>query len=1243
MAWHVANTANRSSYPRLYKASERQISMRAKIILILISAVLASCQSAPEPDSSSSGLQFDELTANSLPPFTASDIADAGASNGSLSNFSAFAQGHWVEYSVYVKTPGTYSVALRSQLSPDSGKYQLYVDGLAQGNEVDQYAATSEFADFELGKVTFLKPGYKIFRFEVTGKNDASSGYALRFDEMVLDEAEGFTLVSPNRSYTGTSRPVLRWNAFPGAVTYQVYVDGNRVAEVSADEMTLQVGGLHDGKHDWHVVSVDGNGNTTRSNILSFTVGGAPDYAHRDFSDDFASGDLSDYSVSGMGIATSADSGNRSLEGSAESGIAYASVRDISLEKIGEGEVSAAVNLGSPESKAGIGFRAEDGTFIYALADVDAGTLSIQRRVQGYSILDERVTPYEYQITDWADRDPPSIFQLNDWSEVQDGDWYVWTMDYAPIELESSKTYEVRLSFSRRAMAVMAELRSEDGSLLAVVRDMSDLRVMDHPAVIVTGGSASFDDFSYKRLDANTTNWDPDTAQVVLRPTAGTWDEKAAMNPAVIFKDDLWHMIYRGQVVPTPGDVGKPHEDALSEIGYATSTDGIHWTKHPGNPVIPKEPASDSIEDPDLLVGDDGYYYADLRDHDPHDGETLWRSKDLINWEHVADIPRPVDDHPGLGWKIGALLDTHTSPKYDSQDPQSAEVLFDEVHYRYLAFTERGRIMVTNDLDGTAQDNWKYLELYADFNTRPRTEWAPIEYDKMCVGDAFYDADGNIRLTVQATPDFNVGGQPECTNLEIIVDGNEPWQVLHTARLPYLQGYYGRAVTGVLDEYTAWDGSTFPGSTVEKDDWLWQYSGANNTFVSLIKAYNRHLFDYRNLTLSNFAPAADESVTVSVVARNVGNVAGTSNVELKIDGVVADKRVVSLEKNEEKTVEFVVSESSGTHSISVGTASATMVVDGTPLAVTDTRPNIILVMTDDQGWGQTGYNNHAVLKTPNLDEMATAGLRFDRFYAGASVCSPTRASVLTGRSNDRAGVQTHGYALRLQERTVAQALRDAGYATAHFGKWHLDGFRGVGVPILEGDTHSPGAFGFDVWLSTTNYFDIDPLLSRNGEILEFEGDSSEVIVTAALEFIAKAQEKGQPFFAVIWDGSPHNPYVATDADRAQFGELEEWAQHLHGELVAFDRSIGVLRQGLRDMNLADNTLVWYTSDNGGSSNAEPDPVGGLRGRKGDMWEGGLRVPGIIEWPAKKRRRLTRKNASSRNTDMCSSMKAGRSL
>lgn len=285
------------------------------------------------------------------------------------------------------------------------------------------------------------------------------------------------------------------------------------------------------------------------------------------------------------------------------------------------------------------------------------------------------------------------------------------------------------------------------------------------------------------------------------------------------------------------------------------------------------------------------------------------------------------------------------------------------------------------------------------------------------------------------------------------------------------------------------------------------------------------------------------------------------------------------------------------------------------------RPHIVLVMADDQGWGQTGYNGHPILKTPNLDAMAANGLRFDRFYAGAPVCSPTRGSVLTGRANDRIGVASHGHALRRQEITIAKILADAGYQTGHFGKWHLNALRGPGVPILASDDHHPGHFGFGTWISVTNFFDRDPILSRKGTFEEFEGDSSEIVVDLALQFLGQHADK-HPTFTVIWYGTPHNPFKAAEEDAAPFIHLDEQSKEHYGELVAMDRSIGTLRRGLRELGIADNTLLWFCSDNGGLPKIQPDTVGGLRGNKGTVFEGGLRVPGIIEWPSRIPPRVT---------------------
>lgn len=270
------------------------------------------------------------------------------------------------------------------------------------------------------------------------------------------------------------------------------------------------------------------------------------------------------------------------------------------------------------------------------------------------------------------------------------------------------------------------------------------------------------------------------------------------------------------------------------------------------------------------------------------------------------------------------------------------------------------------------------------------------------------------------------------------------------------------------------------------------------------------------------------------------------------------------------------------------------------------RPNIILCTADDQGWGDIGYNGHPVLKTPNLDAMAAAGLRFDRFYAAAPVCSPTRGSVMTGRHPNRFGCFTWGYPLRPQEIALAQSLKTAGYVTGHFGKWHLGSVQKTS-PV------NPGAFGFDKWLSSPNFFDNDPILSREGIAVQFKGESSVVTMDAALEFIRDRAGKPEPFLAVVWFGSPHLPHEAGKKDFALYDGQEDKLRHYYGEISGIDRAMGKLRKELRTLGIHENTLIWYCSDNGGIKG--PSVTGG-RGHKGQIYEGGLRVPAVIEWPAR---------------------------
>jgi len=279
----------------------------------------------------------------------------------------------------------------------------------------------------------------------------------------------------------------------------------------------------------------------------------------------------------------------------------------------------------------------------------------------------------------------------------------------------------------------------------------------------------------------------------------------------------------------------------------------------------------------------------------------------------------------------------------------------------------------------------------------------------------------------------------------------------------------------------------------------------------------------------------------------------------------------------------------------------------------EARPNVILCMADDQGWTDVSYNEKGRLvdgkfKTVELDKMAAAGLRFDRFYAAAPVCSPTRGSCLTGRHPFRYGVRGPGSPFKLQEKTIAQALVAGGYSTGHFGKWHLNGRSGPGKPVAKDDPLNPGAFGFETWFSVSNFFDTNTKFSRNGETVDTQGDGSDVIMAEALKWIDSlgSKKSGKPFFAVIWFGNPHVPHRPLASDlKAAGGDAEL------GEIAGIDRAMGALRKGLREQGIADNTMLWYCSDNGRPGDNSP-----LRGGKGNVYEGGIREPGICEWPAR---------------------------
>jgi arylsulfatase A-like enzyme len=303
-----------------------------------------------------------------------------------------------------------------------------------------------------------------------------------------------------------------------------------------------------------------------------------------------------------------------------------------------------------------------------------------------------------------------------------------------------------------------------------------------------------------------------------------------------------------------------------------------------------------------------------------------------------------------------------------------------------------------------------------------------------------------------------------------------------------------------------------------------------------------------------------------------------------------------------------------------------------PLLSASAQPNIILMMGDDHGWEETGYHGHPHVKTPVLDEMAAQGLRLENFYAAHPSCSPTRASFLTGRHPNRMGTFAPGWSLRPEEITVAHVLSKAGYQCAHFGKWH------VGT-VKAGSPTNPGAMGFHEWLSHDNFFELNPSLSRNGGPPQvFKGESSEILVREAMQFIDRAKKDNKAFFSIIWFGSPHEPYSGLTQDLALYDDLPakyskskvrltsnetgapvtrpqgEVLRERYAEITAMDRAIGQLRKHLAATGLREDTLLFYCGDNGTS--ADGSLVRPHRGVKGEVYDGGILVPGLIEWPAR---------------------------
>ena len=318
------------------------------------------------------------------------------------------------------------------------------------------------------------------------------------------------------------------------------------------------------------------------------------------------------------------------------------------------------------------------------------------------------------------------------------------------------------------------------------------------------------------------------------------------------------------------------------------------------------------------------------------------------------------------------------------------------------------------------------------------------------------------------------------------------------------------------------------------------------------------------------------------------------------------------------------------------------------------KPNVILCMTDDQGWGDTGYNGHPHIKTPHLDRMSREGVTFTRFYSAAAMCSPTRGSCYTGRNPYRFGVTfAMKGMLEATELPLSTVLKKEGYTTGHFGKWHLGtlskkkgdqkrwgGFAGNPAryycPPWERDVDvcfvteskvptwdpliDPGSIKGKnpATPDPTKPYGNDYFVGPGKTVTEnTRGDDSRVIMDRALPFIQGAVKKEQPFLAAIWFHTPHSPVVGGPKHRNRYADQPEPAQHYYACITAMDEQVGRLRAELKKLGVSDNTMLWFCSDNGPARQGSPRHLGsngGLSGHKLSIREGGIRVPGLLVWP-----------------------------